>query len=249
MQSFGDITTISFDADGTLFDFERVMRASLGIILDQMVKLAPKAAGALTVDDLVAIRDRVADEWRGQGQSHEAIRLEAFRRTLERLRHPNEALAYQLNAQYMRHRFSDIRAYDDVLPALSILRDRFKLGIISNGNSYPDRCGLEGFFQFHAMSQDHGVEKPDPLLFRLAMEEAGCAAEQMLHVGDSLHTDILGARNAGALSVWLNRRGIPNDTGIVVEHELSSLGQLPRLLGIGTADSAPRSSEKRRKGS
>ena len=233
MQPLDGITTISFDADGTLFDFEQVMRSSLGIVLDEMRLLAPEAASASTVEDLIGMRDRVADEWRGQGLSHEAIRLEGFRRILDRLQLPSDALAYRLNALYMRHRFNDIHCYPDVRPSLEALRGRFKLGIISNGNSYPDRCGLAGFFEFVFFSQDHGVEKPDPLLFRLAMEEADCTPQEMLHVGDSLYTDVLGARNAGARSVWLNRTGVQRDAGARVDYEISSLAQLVPLVARG----------------
>jgi hypothetical protein len=59
-----------------------------------------------------------------------------------------------LNKVYLKHRFEDIELYDDVLPTLDILSRHFKIGLLSNGNSYPDRCGLEGRFAFVILSQD-----------------------------------------------------------------------------------------------
>jgi len=54
-------------------------------------------------------------------------------------------------------------------------------------------------------SQDYGIEKPDPRLFQIAVEKAGCSIQQLLHVGDSLTNDITGSMAAGIKSVWLNR--------------------------------------------
>jgi putative hydrolase of the HAD superfamily len=48
-------------------------------------------------------------------------------------------------------------------------------------------------------------------------------------VGDSLGTDVLGANNAGMVSIWLNRRGVQNGTGILPCHEVRSL---TGILGI-----------------
>ena len=235
MQPFAQITTISFDADGTLFDFERVMRRGLALVLEEISRLVPDSAEELTVDDLIEIRNLLGIELRGQGISHEAIRLEAFRRVLERLGHPSESLAFHLNGLYMRHRYSDIRAYPDVKPTLAILKPHYTLGVISNGNSYPERCGLGGIFQFTVLSQDHGVEKPDPRLFWIALEEAGCNREQLLHVGDSLHTDVLGAQAAGVTCAWLNREGIPKETFVNPDYEIKTLAELPGLVGLTDA--------------
>lgn len=116
--------------------------------------------------------------------------------------------------------------FDDVLPTLDALAGRFTIGLLSNGNSYPERCGLEGRFQFVVFSQDHGVEKPDPRIFKIAMREAGCSAGEFLHVGDSLEDDALGANRAGARSVWLNRVGEGNDTNVHPDFEIGSLKAL-----------------------
>lgn len=117
----------------------------------------------------------------------------------------DETLAAHLNTVYLKHRWEYIQLFDDVIPTLDALRGRYLLGILSNGNTHPDRCGLPGRFQFVVQSQDHGVEKPDPEFFKIALREAGCAAGEMLHLGDSLPNDVAGANRAGGRSVWLNR--------------------------------------------
>jgi len=131
-----------------------------------------------------------------------------------------------LNAVYLKHRFEDVRLYDDVLPTLNALQGRYVLGILSNGNNYPERCGLEGRFQFVVFSQDYGVGKPDPRLFEVAVEQAGCSGQELLHVGDSLENDVAGAQRAGVRSVWLNRDWKRNDSEVQANFDITSLAEL-----------------------
>lgn len=44
---------------------------------------------------------------------------------------------------------------------LDALGSRYRLGLVSNGNSYPERSGLDGRFAFTVFAHDHGVHKPD----------------------------------------------------------------------------------------
>ena len=224
------VKAISFDADGTLWDFEKVMCHSLNHVLRELKKLDPNAVDMLDVDKMIKIRNRVANELKGRVTNLEDIRLEAFRQTLRDIGRPNDALASHLNQVYLKHRFEDIRLYDDVLPALKALRVRYALGILSNGNSYPERCGLEGMFKFVVFSQDYGVEKPNPRLFHIAVEKAGCSKHQLLHVGDSLQDDVMGAINAGIKCVWLNRKRVKNNLDLKIDCEISSLLELHEIL-------------------
>ena len=227
------ISTISFDGDMTLWDFRKVMRDSLKHTLTEMQKRIPTPRVLeLTVDEMIAIRDQLAEEVKGKIWSLLEIRRRAFERTLEYVGHPDKDLAAHLDAIYRKHRFEDIELYPDVIPTFDALAPHFKLGLLSNGNTYPERCGLEGRFAFVVFSQDVHVEKPDPKIFQITTERAGCELSQMLHVGDSLENDVAGARNVGAPSVWLNREGLPNDTNIQPDYEIASLTEIPEIVGI-----------------
>ena len=230
MTGFTGLRAVTFDGDQTLWDFDQVMRHSLGKALDELTRLASDAAGRLTVDSMIAVRQRVVAELKGSTTSLEEIRYQAFRRTLQETGHPDDDLAGHLNAVYLKHRFEDIELYDDVLPALTELGKKHRLGLLSNGNSYPERCGLDGVFRAVVFSQDHGIEKPDAGLFQITLEELGCAADETVHVGDSLEKDVTGAANAGIRSVWLNRHGVANNTGIEPDAEIASLSELVGML-------------------
>ncbi len=224
------IKAISFDGDGTLWDFEKVMRHSLHHVLKELTQIDSSAAAMLDIEKIIRIRNQVAESLKGKVTNLEEVRLKAFQKTLQEIGRPNDALASYLNQIYLKHRFEDIELFDDVLPALKALRNEYTIGLVSNGNSYPERCGLDGIFKFVVFSQDYGFEKPDLRLFKVAMEKAKCSSQELLHVGDSLQNDIIGAANADIKSVWLNRKQIKNDSGVKIDYEISSLLELLDIL-------------------
>ncbi len=227
------ISAISFDGDMTLWDFQKVMRHSLKKALAELRRLVPnQPARDLTIEDMITVRGEVEKEVAGRIWNHEEIRQLAFERTLEHIGCPDRDLATHLNTIYLKHRFEDIELYPDVIPSLDQLAPHFKLGLLSNGNSYPERCGLEGRFAFVVFSQDVRVRKPDRRIFEITAQKAGCQMAELLHVGDSLENDVMGANDAGARSVWLNRGGLANATGISADHEIGTLAVLPGILGV-----------------
>ncbi|OPZ10834.1 MAG: Flavin mononucleotide phosphatase YigB [candidate division BRC1 bacterium ADurb.BinA364] len=224
------IKAVSLDGDGTLWDFEASMRHALELALAELRAHAPgEKARALTVDRAIAIRDRVFAQRRDLAANLEAVRLEAFRQTAAEAGAPGEALARRLNALYHENRFKALELYEDVPRALQALGESFQLGLVSNGNSYPEKLGLGGVFQFTVFAQDCGFAKPDPRIFALALERAGCRREQMAHIGDSLGDDVRGAKNAGILAIWLNRTGAANETGIEPDYEIADLREAVRI--------------------
>jgi putative hydrolase of the HAD superfamily len=111
--------------------------------------------------------------------------------------------------------FSDPSNYDlfpDAVPALEELAARgIKLGLISNFESWLrlllDTLDITGRFDVLAISGDLGWEKPDPRIFKWAMEEAGAEPHECLHVGDSPHFDSIPAAELGMTGVLIDRFG------------------------------------------
>ncbi len=227
------ITTVSFDGDDTLWDFDLMMRRALERTREELVRLRPgDATRGLSVEDMIRIRDDVAREVKGVEINLERVRLMAFHRTLEHVGIRDEDLADHLNAFYRVHRFRNVELFADALPTLDALAGRYKIGLVSNGNSYPEKVGLAGRFEFVLFAQDCGFAKPDARIFDAALAQAGCSRDELLHVGDSLSDDVQGARNAGVRSVWLNRDGASNDTDIEPDYEIATLTELCELVPI-----------------
>jgi putative hydrolase of the HAD superfamily len=230
LRRISGIKAISFDGDGTLWDFEKVMRHSLKHVLSKLRKLDSPSASMLDVDKMIEIRLQVGERLKGNVTNLEIMRLEAFKQTLKDVGRPNDELASYLNRVYLKHRFENIELFEDVLPTLKALKENYTIGLLSNGNSYPEKCGLEDMFEFVVFSQNHGVEKPDPRIFQVALENAGCSEKELLHVGDSLEDDVKGAINAGIRYLWLNRKRLECPSFVEPDCEIYSLNELLRIL-------------------
>lgn len=90
----------------------------------------------------------------------------------------------------------------DVVPALERFRALgLTLVVVSNANGRLchlfDRLGLSRHFDVMLDSHEWNVEKPDPRLFQIALEQARAEAHRTAHVGDLFHIDVMGARRAG----------------------------------------------------
>jgi FMN phosphatase YigB (HAD superfamily) len=104
------------------------------------------------------------------------------------------------------------RAYDDAAPALTALRARgLRLVCVSNWDyALPEvlcRVGLADRLDGVVTSAGTGARKPDPAIFRAALELAGCDSGAALHVGDSREEDIEGAAAAGIRALEIDRGG------------------------------------------
>jgi putative hydrolase of the HAD superfamily len=113
-------------------------------------------------------------------------------------------------------------AYPDAIPALRGLRDRGqRLVAVSNWDcSLPrvlERCGLGDLLDGAVSSAVAGVRKPDPAIFAPALELAGCAPEEALHVGDTPEEDVSGARAAGIRPLLIDRDGDGGDISSLSE--------------------------------
>ena len=114
-----------------------------------------------------------------------------------------------------RHR---VDLFDDALPALAWLSDRYPLVAVSNGNADVHRVGIGAHFRASLNAHGFGAAKPDARIFHAAAEAAGVGAHEVLHVGDDAHLDGVGALGAGMQIAWVNRDGHPWDHAPLQPH-------------------------------
>ena len=125
----------------------------------------------------------------------------------------------------------EFRAFPDVAPCLLELRARgMALVVVSNWDcSLPDWLDSAGLLELVdgvVTSAGAGAAKPAPAAFERALELAGVAAADALHVGDSLDNDVAGARAAGIRPLLIVREGSP-PAGV---EAIGTLAELPPLL-------------------
>jgi putative hydrolase of the HAD superfamily len=110
--------------------------------------------------------------------------------------------------------FTDRRnyaAFDDVLPTLGALRDAgATLGVISNYEAWLEDLladlGLSELLPIRVVSGIVGVEKPDPAIFRLALDRVRIPPGEVVYVGDVPDFDYEPAAALGMFPVLIDRR-------------------------------------------
>lgn len=130
-------------------------------------------------------------------------------------------------------------AFPDALPCLLAIRSAgLKTGAISNADGRLSgilrATGLEEHFDLVVNSSEERIAKPDPRIFRIALDRLGVRAEESVHVGDLYHFDVLGARAVGIRPVLIDRGAGESheDEDLSLCEVVRSLDELPGLLGL-----------------
>jgi len=127
-----------------------------------------------------------------------------------------------------------VRLYSDTRRCLDQLRsERRALGVVSNSTSEAavrrilDRVGILDYFARILSSGTEGVEKPNPEIFRRAVERLAVKPDETVYVGNLAYTDAKAATAAGLHGVWLNREGFGYGED---PPEITSLLEVPLMV-------------------
>lgn len=119
--------------------------------------------------------------------------------------------------------------FDDATKLLEELKGKYKLAIVTNGNSANQRrkiekTGLGKYFQEIIVSSEVGCAKPNRQIFEIACNKLNVNSEECMMIGDKFKIDVEGSRNYGMTSVWVNRK----NENINYEYEIKELNELGR---------------------
>lgn len=194
---------VFFDLDHTLWDFRSNSRDTL-LELHGELRLADEGitdAGAF-LDAYEEINAGLWSRYEQGRMDKEVLRVLRFRNTLRVFGVRNDRLATILGHEYLERCPRRPKLHDGAVALLSTLEGRVRMHIITNGFSGTQRLKLEcsrlaPWFDIILTSEDAGARKPDPRIFRKAMEKARCSPTDALMVGDSAEADMAGARGVG----------------------------------------------------
>lgn len=119
---------------------------------------------------------------------------------------------------------------------IEYLRGRnVSLGIVTNGHIDAQESkirvlGIQDAFDTIVISESEGCKKPDPRLFEAALSRLGERAESTWFVGDHPANDIMGAENAGLITVWFRAHHPWPEGSQRPQMSISSLQDLPHLI-------------------
>lgn len=206
-----------FDLDGTLHDQELSEREALEKLFREDIVLDPMPSFS---SFLRAWRNASEEYLSSSPKGKLSFDEKHAGRVMDTLsQFGSEVTAEQARAifqKYGAHYEKSWRPYADAVPALEALKGRFKLGIITNGDSAMQRgkikaCGVTPFADSIIVSGEAGVTKPDPAIFELSRRALGLEPGELAYVGDRLETDALAAKAAGWQGIWINRKHMPGN--------------------------------------
>jgi putative hydrolase of the HAD superfamily len=191
------VELVCFDIGGVMYDdtiYARAMHTAL------------RALGASFTDE----------EFDDVYRAARAAQAGSFRRLLARRFLGPDADLRALEVEASKHwAYPPEALHDDVRPCLEALAPRYRLAIIANQPSAVrdalQRDGLDVYFEVWGVSDDVGLEKPDPALFAHVVQQADVASSKSVMVGDRLDYDVRPAKAAGMRAVWVLRGEAPDD--------------------------------------
>ncbi|MDA1190436.1 MAG: HAD family hydrolase [Candidatus Poribacteria bacterium] len=124
----------------------------------------------------------------------------------------DEALATELTTTFRQNVLATHALFPDAEPVLTDLRRDHRFALLTNGASSVQRekianVGIESRFDVIVVTGEFGVGKPDATVFYETLARMDATPQTTVMVGNSLERDIIGAKNAGLKSIWLNLDG------------------------------------------
>lgn len=154
----------------------------------------------------------------GRGEvTKEWLHLQRFLRPIEGLPVTGDGLqelAQEMGAEFLRLTNKHFCLMPDAEKVVRYLAGKYPLTIISNGfkevQYYKfEHSGLAPYFTHTLISEELGINKPQPGIFEIALVRNGITADQAVMIGDSYSSDIVGAKAAGIDQIWVKGDGLP----------------------------------------
>jgi 2-haloacid dehalogenase len=219
-----------FDADGTLFDYNRAEATALR-----------KTFHALTLpfeDEYLGVYRNINSKlWRALEQQEitpAVLRFRRFELLLESLRLSSSP--HQMSTAYIEQLAICSDLMDGAYEVLQTLHGRSQLAIVTNGLQAVQRSRLahsriRDFITELVISEEVGAAKPQPAFFDAAFARTGHPPKSdVLIIGDSLTSDIQGGVDYGLDTCWYNPTAEPRPDGVPITYEIRHLPDLLKLL-------------------
>ena len=231
------IRGITLDLDDTLWPIWPSIQRAEAALDDYLRVNAPAVHGQWGIERLRALRDEIAEAHPELAHDFTAQRKITLRHILELEPNVDTLVEGAFHAFYDAR--NDVTLYDDALPALLWLGERYALASVTNGNADLVRIGLDQHFVARIGAREVGHAKPHKAIFDVAAEALGFAHAEIAHVGDDPVMDVLGALEAGMFAVWLNRDGKPWPHADRPHLEVADLGEFCSYLTARAAQERP----------
>lgn len=203
---------ILFDLDDTLIDYQRTEEEALNYIYKKYYKTY--IDNDSFVNDFKYYNIKLWAQYRNSQIELNFLRRERFRIITEKY---NADISFSSVVESYEKKLSEkVYVFSDTRRALHRLTKDYDLGLVTNGIASIQRkklkkLELRKYFKKIIISGDVGLKKPSPEFFDHALHLFKQPPKSTLMIGDSLDSDLIGAKSARIDFCWLNRenRNLP----------------------------------------
>jgi FMN hydrolase / 5-amino-6-(5-phospho-D-ribitylamino)uracil phosphatase len=233
-RSLQPIKAITFDLDDTLYDNVPVIKKAESELIQKLQ--ATTGLAHLTLETFNQLKQQMQEIDPDIYHDVVAWRIMTLRHLFAKINLSTSQIDEKVQEMmahftYWRHQ---IDIPPDIHQLLNGLAERVPLAVITNGNVEVVKLGIDHYFEFSLRGGIDGRSKPYPDIFTLAAKQLAVSPANILHVGDNLYTDVMGAINAGMQACWLNLTGqdiyYQADMQVLPHVEITDLAVLENLL-------------------
>jgi putative hydrolase of the HAD superfamily len=225
---------IFFDLDRTIWDFDASAEDSFSRMYD---KYELKNHGVPSVEafkERYDVHNDMLWSWYRKGKiQKEVLNIKRFDMTLADFGIVNHEISIGMSEDYVIVNPDTPFLFPYAIESLAYLAPKYPLHLITNGFQEVQEqkfriARLDRFFRTVTTSEEAGIKKPEPGIFRYALDKAGCTATDSIIVGDDLSVDILGAKDIGMDGVYFNPNGLEHQEEVT--YEIQSLKELLQIF-------------------
>lgn len=206
------VTDVFFDLDHTLWDFEKNSALTFEkILVENEISIPLNHFLEVYIPANLAFWKL----YREEKITKEELRYQRLKTVFDDLKYPlPDDIILKMASDYIDNLSTYNHLFPNTVEILDYLRPNYKLHIITNGfhevqNKKLENAGISHYFEQVINSEMAGVKKPNPYIFKLALEKAGTQSQKSLMIGDSLEADIQGALAVGYKALHFNAHKEP----------------------------------------
>ncbi|GMN07599.1 YjjG family noncanonical pyrimidine nucleotidase [Croceitalea sp. MTPC5] len=206
------VTDIFFDLDHTLWDFEKNSALTFQEIFNTNQIDVPLSE---FLEVYVPTNLAYWKLYREERVTKSELCYERLRKTFDTINMlVSDEQIHLLSEAYIKCLSSFNHVFPGTFEILDYLRDNYRLHIITNGFEEVQekkmiQSNIRHYFDVIVNSEMAGVKKPNPKIFKMALNQARVSPDKALMIGDSLEADILGAKNVGIHVIHFNSHQEP----------------------------------------
>lgn len=201
------------DLDDTLVDYAKTELTALSYIYEKFFRhLSPNHRFDDFNNEFRLQNATLWHNYRAGNIKIQALRVERFKALAKKFPHGEDINC--IVDEYEQCISTCVYLFKDSLQFLQSTALNYKLCIATNGIAKIQRnklttLNIMNYFSNIFISEEIGYNKPDPLFFESILQNLAVDNKQVLMIGDSLDSDLIGASKAGIHFCWINRTHIP----------------------------------------